>query len=49
VPSASLGAAWFPVHGPDVEALLRSADAAMYRAKDEGRGIMRLAASPTPA
>ncbi len=35
--SVSLGIAIFPEHGHTGEALLRSADAALYRAKSEGR------------
>jgi diguanylate cyclase (GGDEF)-like protein/PAS domain S-box-containing protein len=35
--SASLGGCLFPDDGSDVEALIQSADTAMYRAKDEGR------------
>ena len=36
--SASIGLALFPADGRDAEALLAHADAAMYQAKDGGRG-----------
>lgn len=35
--TASLGVAAFPQHGLDWEELIRAADAALYRAKEEGR------------
>ena len=35
--SASVGVSLFPDHGSDPEALLRAADAALYRAKREGK------------
>lgn len=36
-PTASLGIAVFPDDGEDTEALMQSADVAMYRAKEQGR------------
>jgi diguanylate cyclase (GGDEF)-like protein len=33
----SLGVATYPVHGRTIETLLRAADSALYRAKQEGR------------
>lgn len=38
---ASVGAAIGPKDGRTVEALMRSADLALYRAKDDGRGVSR--------
>src|SRR3546814_10015114 len=34
---ASIGVAFYPQHGETLHALLRSADMAMYRAKEHGR------------
>jgi diguanylate cyclase (GGDEF)-like protein len=36
---ASIGVAIHPHHGDDVETLMKAADVAMYRAKDDGSGI----------
>ena len=38
----SIGAAIFPNHGGDATSLLGNADAALYRAKADGRGVFRL-------
>jgi diguanylate cyclase (GGDEF)-like protein len=38
---ASAGISLFPSHGDDVESLIRTADAALYRAKAAGRGTWR--------
>jgi len=40
--SASIGVALFPEDGDSAELLLNNADAAMYQAKREGRGTIRL-------
>ncbi len=41
--TASLGIASYPSHGTNVEAVLRSADTALYQAKTDGRNCVRLA------
>jgi diguanylate cyclase (GGDEF)-like protein len=41
--TSSFGAAIFPLHGSNGEAVLRAADAALYRAKAEGRDRVVLA------
>ena len=43
--SPSLGISLYPVDGTDFEALLRNADAAMYKAKDSGRNAFRFYSS----
>ena len=40
--SASTGISLFPIDASDTETLLKHADAAMYRAKDDGRDCFRL-------
>ncbi|PLX95163.1 MAG: GGDEF domain-containing protein [Desulfuromonas sp.] len=39
--TASVGVSLFPENGEDVEELMRSADVAMYKAKDSGRNTFR--------
>ncbi len=41
--SASIGIALYPDHGDDLERLIKRADAAMYRAKNKGKGVYSLA------
>ncbi len=43
---ASIGVALYPAHGTDLEALLRSSDRAMYRAKHDGSGSVAFASTP---
>jgi diguanylate cyclase (GGDEF)-like protein/PAS domain S-box-containing protein len=38
----SAGVAIYPIHGTDAATLLSNADAALYRAKEEGRGTVRV-------
>jgi len=44
----SLGVACFPEHGASWEAALKTADAALYRAKAAGRNCVVMAARPHP-
>jgi diguanylate cyclase (GGDEF)-like protein/PAS domain S-box-containing protein len=43
--SSSIGIALFPEHGKDENLLLKSADAAMYQAKEDGRNRIQVAQS----
>jgi diguanylate cyclase (GGDEF)-like protein len=43
--SCSLGISMFPEHGANSETLIKNADAAMYRAKDNGRDTFRFFAA----
>jgi diguanylate cyclase (GGDEF)-like protein/PAS domain S-box-containing protein len=45
--TCSIGAAVFPLHGAEVEEVLRAADAALYRAKAGGRNRVQLACAGT--
>lgn len=40
---ASIGIALYPDHGDDLERLIKRADAAMYKAKKQGKGVYSLA------
>jgi diguanylate cyclase (GGDEF)-like protein len=46
--SASIGVSLFPEHGEDPESLQRAADAALYRAKREGKNRTLVAQAPAP-
>jgi len=39
----SIGVACWPEHGEDIDSLIRRADEALYRAKEEGRNLVRTA------
>jgi len=45
---ASVGISYCPEHANEREGLLKAADAAMYAAKADGRGIWRVALWPNP-
>ena len=46
--SASVGAALYPRHGADADALLAQADAAMYAAKQAGKNRFSIDTAPSP-
>jgi diguanylate cyclase (GGDEF)-like protein len=46
--SASVGVAVYPGHGTELDSLIRSADRALYAAKDAGRNVVCVAAAPVP-
>ena len=46
-PTLSIGTAIWPEHGRDGEALIRAADAALYRAKRAGRNRVEMAGPET--
>jgi diguanylate cyclase (GGDEF)-like protein/PAS domain S-box-containing protein len=48
-PTASFGVAVYPLHGTTPADLLKAADKALYRAKQEGRDRVCLAPEPVPA
>ncbi|MDB5804349.1 MAG: Diguanylate cyclase response regulator [Betaproteobacteria bacterium] len=41
--TTSVGIAIYPAHGKDAETLMKSADTALYRAKDAGKNVYRVA------
>jgi len=43
--TASVGVAIYPLHGEEVESLMKSADLALYEAKRAGKNVYRIAAS----
>ena len=42
--TASIGIGIYPLHGQDVETLMKNADLAMYAAKQAGKNVYRIAA-----
>ncbi|HEX4327743.1 MAG TPA: diguanylate cyclase [Burkholderiales bacterium] len=43
--TTSMGIAIYPAHGHDAETLMQGADAALYRAKEAGKNVFRVAAA----
>jgi diguanylate cyclase (GGDEF)-like protein len=48
VVTASIGIALYPEHGEDADALMKSADAALYEAKRAGKNVHRICRSAEP-
>ena len=49
VVTASVGVGIYPIHGEDVETLMKNADLALYEAKRTGKNSYRIASGTDPA